>query len=89
MQGAEPEPEPLGELVLQIKRDTTRVDPLCLLDSDTNDGSFEPWMTKWAGKNGPEGSWVNHFRIPFFRSVRVTAQLDWQAMMPPGRCSRA
>ena len=37
-------------------------------------------MTKWAGKNGPEGSWVNHFRIPFYKSVRVTAQLDWQAM---------
>ena len=51
-----------------------------LADSDTNDGTFQPWMTKWAGKNGPEGSWVNHFRIPFFRSVRVTAQLDWQAM---------
>ena len=53
--------------------------PYCgmdLADSDTNDGTFQPWMTKWAGKNGAEGNWVNHFRIPFYESVRVTAQIN-------------
>lgn len=53
--------------------------PYCgmdLADSDTNDGTFQPWMTKWAGKNGAEGNWVNHFRIPFYSSVRVTAQIN-------------
>ena len=33
-------------------------------------------MTKWAGKNGAEGNWVNNFRIPFYKNVRVTAQID-------------
>ena len=54
-------------------------DPYCgmdLADSDTNDGTFQPWMTKWAGKNGAEGNWVNNFRIPFYKSVRVTAQIN-------------
>lgn len=53
--------------------------PYCgmdLADSDTNDGTFQPWMTKWAGKNGAEGNWVNNFRIPFYTSVRVTAQIN-------------
>eukprot|EP00729_Bicosta_minor_P004501 gene4501-32576_t len=47
-----------------------------LVDSDTNDGTFQPWMTKWAGKNGAEGNWINNFRIPFYKNVRVTAQID-------------
>jgi hypothetical protein len=53
--------------------------PYCgmdLADSDANDGTFQPWMTKWAGKNGAEGNWVNNFRIPFYKSVRVTAQIN-------------
>jgi hypothetical protein len=47
-----------------------------LADSDTNDGTFQPWMTKWAGKNGAEGNWVSHFRIPFYKSIRVTARIN-------------
>ena len=61
--------------------------PYCgldLADSDTNDGTFQPWMTKWAGKNGPEGSWLNKYRVPFFKSIRITAQLDWAAMRQIG-----
>lgn len=57
----------------------TKFDPYCgmdLADSNTNDGTFQPWMSRWAGKNGAEGNWVNHFRIPFYRSLRVTAQID-------------
>eukprot|EP01047_Picozoa_sp_COSAG01_P066864 COSAG01_NODE_9318_length_2484_cov_33.445219_1_plen_159_part_10 len=56
--------------------------PYCgmdLADSDTNDGSFQPWMTRWAGKNGAEGNWVNNFRVPFYRRIRITAQIN------PGR----
>lgn len=41
-----------------------------------SDGTFQPWMTKWAGKNGAEGNWINNFRIPFYKNVRVTAQID-------------
>jgi len=33
-------------------------------------------MNKWAGKNGAEGNWVNHFRVPFYKSVRVTGQIN-------------
>jgi hypothetical protein len=33
-------------------------------------------MTRWAGKNGAEGNWVNRFRIPFYKSVLITAQID-------------
>ena len=29
-----------------------------------------------SGKNGAEGNWVHHFRIPFYKSVRVTAQIN-------------
>ena len=36
-------------------------------------------MNKWAGKNGAEGNWVSHFRVPFFSSIRITAQIN------PGR----
>jgi len=47
-----------------------------LVDSDSNDGGFQPWMTKWSGKLGPEGSWTLSFRIPFSNRIRITAQID-------------
>lgn len=47
-----------------------------LVDSDSNDGTFQPWMTKWGGKLGPEGSWTLSYRIPFSNDIRVTAQID-------------
>lgn len=57
----------------------TEQSPYCgmdLADSDTNDGTFQPWMNRWAGKNGAEGNWVSHFRVPFYKSIRITAQLN-------------
>ena len=34
-----------------------------------------PWETKWIGKGGAEGSWISHIRVPFSRSLRITAQV--------------
>jgi len=34
-----------------------------------------PWGNRWIGKQAAQGGWYNNFRIPFHKSVRVTAQL--------------
>eukprot|EP01043_Picozoa_sp_COSAG02_P017101 COSAG02_NODE_768_length_17375_cov_52.865015_17_plen_324_part_00 len=34
-----------------------------------------PWSTKWFGKGGAASSWISHMRVPFTRSIRVTAQV--------------
>jgi hypothetical protein len=44
-------------------------------------------MTKWAGKNGAEGNWVNHFRVPFYKNIRITGQVPPPPPHPPPRCS--
>lgn len=33
-----------------------------------------PWGTKWFGKGAADGAWFNNFRIPFQKSIRITAQ---------------
>jgi len=42
-------------------------------DDATTDCS--PWMTKFMGKTGTQNGIHNHYRIPFSRSIRVTAEL--------------
>ena len=34
-----------------------------------------PWQNRWTGKGGSEGNWILHLRVPFLRSLRVTAQV--------------
>ena len=34
-----------------------------------------PWGNKWFGKGAKTGGWFHNFRIPFFKSLRVTAEL--------------
>ena len=34
-----------------------------------------PWSTKWFGKGGAASSWISHIRVPFTRSIRITAQV--------------
>ena len=34
-----------------------------------------PWSTKWFGKGGAASSWISNMRVPFTRSIRVTAQV--------------
>lgn len=34
-----------------------------------------PWSTRWFGKGGAASSWISHMRVPFTRSLRVTAQV--------------
>jgi len=33
-----------------------------------------PWGTKWFGKGAKDGSWFMNFRIPFQKTIRITAQ---------------
>lgn len=33
-----------------------------------------PWGTKWMGKGAKDGAWFHNFRIPFQRTIRITAQ---------------
>jgi len=33
-----------------------------------------PWGTKWFGKGAADGAWFNNFRIPFQKSIRITAR---------------
>jgi hypothetical protein len=34
-----------------------------------------PWQNKWTGKGGSEGNWILHLRVPFYSSLRITAQI--------------
>ena len=47
-----------------------------------------PWQTRWTGKGGSEGNWILHFRVPFLRSLRITAQLASSAPHVDPRFSR-
>ena len=33
-----------------------------------------PWGTKWIGKGAKDGAWFHNFKIPFQKTIRVTAQ---------------
>ena len=45
----------------------------CTCGMDLLDGW--PWETKWFGKGGAASSWISHLRVPFSRSLRITAQV--------------
>eukprot|EP01052_Picozoa_sp_SAG31_P020546 SAG31_NODE_1549_length_7913_cov_8.822882_6_plen_154_part_00 len=47
-----------------------------------------PWQTRWTGKGGSEGNWILHLRVPFKRSLRVTAQVASNASHIDSRFAR-
>jgi len=40
--------------------------------------STGPWGTQWFGKGANDGAWFNNFRIPFQKSIVVTAQHKYE-----------
>ena len=59
-----------GEAVASIQFTSSMITGVGFVDTQG------PWGNKWIGKGAKTGGWFNNFRIPFYKSIAISGQID-------------